>query len=472
LSIRAVVFDLDGVLTDSTPCHRQAFEQTLAPLGIGDFDYAPYAGQRTGEVIEAELRRAGMQSTPSLVEELAARKTALARAMLREANPVRPGSPAILDALSRAGYPLALASSGSAGTVETFLEANRCRDRFCSILTGADVSRAKPDPEIYRRAAGELKLAPSECLVVEDAVAGVIAARRAGSPVLGITGTCPAAELLDAGAWLCVDELTAIPAVLAGMAAEPVAIDPQRWTAVIPAAGRGSRLGFSRPKILFPVAGRMIVEWILDFLGPVCSQFVFVLSPDGRADVESELEKLIPGRYRTVIQEVPIGMGDAVSLGLGAVDTRHAAVVWGDQVALRRESVAACLRAHDGWLQPDLTCPTVWRAEPYIHFERDVEGCITGVLQKREGDTMPAAGESDTGFFCCRVAPVRRMLAEMRANPASRGAATGEFNFLPVIAELARRGVVISPALMSEEETVGINSAADAAAIEAFLRGA
>lgn len=246
-------------------------------------------------------------------------------------------------------------------------------------------------------------------------------------------------------------------------------VDPAQWTAIIPAAGKGSRLGFDRPKILFPVAGRMIVEWLLDLLLPNCGSIVFVLSPQGRADVEQELKRLIPGRYRIAIQEVPTGMGDAVELGLGDVYTRHVAIVWGDQVALKRSSVDACLRVHAGPLEPDLTFPTVMRANPYIHIERNADGRIAGLLQKREGDRMPSQGESDTGFFCLRTARLRELLALLRETNA-RGSATGEFNFLPIIPLAAREGVVVTPRFMTLEETIGINSGEDAAVLEPLLR--
>jgi bifunctional UDP-N-acetylglucosamine pyrophosphorylase/glucosamine-1-phosphate N-acetyltransferase len=247
------------------------------------------------------------------------------------------------------------------------------------------------------------------------------------------------------------------------------AIDRTQWSAVIPAAGRGSRLGFARPKILYPVAGRMIVEWLLGFLQPVCSAFVFVLSPEGREDVEGELDALIPGQYRTVIQVAPTGMGDAVDLGLTVVETPQVAIVWGDQVALRRGSVEACFRLHDGPLKPDLTCPTVIRPDPYIHFARDPTGRISGLCQKREGDVMPAEGESDTGFFCFRTEALRVLLSALRASATPGGAATGEFNFLPVIPLAAQRGIVLTPPFMTIKETVGINSSADAVLVEAFL---
>jgi len=246
-------------------------------------------------------------------------------------------------------------------------------------------------------------------------------------------------------------------------------VDPAQWTAVIPAAGRGSRLGFHRPKILYPVAGRLILDWLLDFLRPNCSELIFVLSPDGAGDVSSELDGRLPGRYKVVIQDTPTGMGDAVALALPKVRTPHVAIVWGDQVALRRRSVEACLRLQQGPLAPDMTCPTVMRDRPYIHFERDAQGRIAALLQLREGDAMPARGESDTGFFCFRTPVLTRLLEELRSVPTN-GRGTGEFNFLPVIPLAARQGIVITPRLMRVEETVGVNSPEDAGELEDFLR--
>ncbi len=249
------------------------------------------------------------------------------------------------------------------------------------------------------------------------------------------------------------------------------AVIPTEWTAVVPAAGRASRLGFHQPKILYPVAGRAILEWLLDFLAPSCSRLVMVLSPGGREVVEPELERLIPGRFAIVIQELPLGMGDAVQVALPAVHTPRLALVWGDQVALRRASVDACLRLHAGPLEPTVTCPTVLRARPYVHFDRDAAGRISGLRQAREGDLMPDTGESDTGFFCFQTARLRELLGSSLADAGDRGRSTGERNLLPVIPLAARQGLtVLTPHLMTLEETVGINSAADARLVESYLQ--
>lgn len=248
-------------------------------------------------------------------------------------------------------------------------------------------------------------------------------------------------------------------------------VEPSQWNTVIAAAGRGSRLGFDKPKILFPVGGRTILEWLLDLLLPRCAACVFVLSPEGRKEVEPHLESHAKGRYHITVQETPTGMGDAIAIGMEAVDTPFAALLWGDQVAIRPESIEAVLRLHQGPLVPSITVPTVMRPDPYIHFERDTSGRITRVLQAREGDAMPGRGESDAGFFCFCAEPLRGLLEDIRSGPNARGARTGEFNLLPVIPYAASLGLrVLTPQIMEIEETVGINSAADAARVEPYLR--
>jgi beta-phosphoglucomutase len=212
--IRAVIFDLDGVLIDSAPYHRAAFEEVFRPLGIDDFDYPRYAGWRTADVVENVLRAAARTPEPELVREMAGAKSRIAREKLAAANPVAPDCLAILEELSR-HYALALASSGSRQSVELFLAANCCASLFGSVLSGDDVKHAKPAPEIYERAFEALHIAPSDGLIVEDAAAGILAAKSAGAGVVvGFAGTSPAGQLLSAGADLMIQTLSELPGLL------------------------------------------------------------------------------------------------------------------------------------------------------------------------------------------------------------------------------------------------------------------
>lgn len=481
--ILGLVFDLDGVLVSSRAAHAQAFEEVLAAYGIHDFQYDGFAGWRTADVFRAVFAEKSLRIAEDDLAACARRKSARAGELLAAQNPVAPDCVSVVTQLSRE-YRLALASSGSRAAVEAFLVRTGLGPSFRSVLCGDDVRRAKPDPEIFRRSMEALALEPRSCVAIEDAVAGIQAARSAGARAIGF-GNARAADLRAAGAEQVVDSLAELARLLGSFAmAAPLTIDwdnwlqyaaPQvdcaRWTAIIPAAGKGSRLAFGRPKVLFPVAGRPILEWLLDLLLPFCATVVFVLSPDGRSDVEPEIERLAPGRCRIVIQPEPTGMGDAVRLGAAEVATPHTCVIWGDQVALRRTSVEAVLRLHQGPLAPHLTVPTVLRSEPYIHFERDETGRIARLLQAREGDAMPRHGESDCGFFCFQTEVLRSLLSQIRQSPASRGGHTTEFNFLPIIPFAAGASCrVLTPRLMTLEETVGINSAADASRVAPFLR--
>jgi HAD superfamily hydrolase (TIGR01509 family) len=443
------------------------FEQ----LGIDDFQYSPYAGWRTRDVIAAVLQRSGHLTSPSEIDAASSKKTQLARHMLESTRPVDPACGSVLANVA-AALPLGLASSASRAGVQAFLHWTGSGTMFRAILSGEDARRGKPDPEIYARCADQMGVSGSACLVVEDAVAGVAAARAMGATAIGLSGTVSPHDLLEAGAARVLSRLEELPGLLDSLQPCPARVEPSSWTAVIPAAGRGSRLGFHRSKILYPVAGRMILDWLLDFLEPNHGQMIFVLSPEGAADVTAELDQRIPGRFHVVVQHAPTGMGHAVELALPFVATPHVTVVWGDQVALQRVSVEACLRLHQGPLHPDLTCPTVLRPAPYIHFDRDGAGRISGLRQAREGDAMPEHGESDTGFFCFNTLRLAQLLRHARASGLTSGGRTAEFNLLPVIPIAAREGLVLTPRLMRLEETIGINSGEDAEALADFLRGA
>jgi beta-phosphoglucomutase len=208
------VFDLDGVLIDSTPCHQAAFEEVLEPLGISNFEYSRYAGWRTPEVIKDMLRRSGHPCSEETIASLAAEKSRLSRNKLRASNPVEPRTLFFVRALA-AHYVLALASSGSRASVDLFLAANDCASLFRSVLSGDDVDNAKPDREIYRRSFENLCADPGECAVVEDAVSGIVAAQAAGAGmIIGIAWRSPGDRLVRAGATHTIDGLDQLAGVL------------------------------------------------------------------------------------------------------------------------------------------------------------------------------------------------------------------------------------------------------------------
>jgi bifunctional UDP-N-acetylglucosamine pyrophosphorylase/glucosamine-1-phosphate N-acetyltransferase len=241
----------------------------------------------------------------------------------------------------------------------------------------------------------------------------------------------------------------------------------EEWTIVIPAAGRGTRLKFDRPKLLYPIAGKPIVEWLISALSPCCNRFVFVLSPSGAPLVTPELERLLRGSFDVAIQSEPRGMGDAVFAARSKVTTKNCLVVWGDQVGLRTETIRVCMRAHALRSNALLTLPTVLRRKPYIHFERDPTGRLKTVLQAREGDTMPEVGESDCGVFLFETRALFEALESAHSSLSLVcGAATHEFNLLPILPLFDKTpGNLCSVRVYGLEQTVGVNTVDDAQAI-------
>jgi bifunctional UDP-N-acetylglucosamine pyrophosphorylase/glucosamine-1-phosphate N-acetyltransferase len=229
---------------------------------------------------------------------------------------------------------------------------------------------------------------------------------------------------------------------------------------IVAAAGRGSRFG-AEPKVLAEGAGgRPLLLRVLDTVAGLDPAPVVVVAPDTRARVERAVAA--DGTHGPVFatQPGPTGMGDAVRIGLSTLDDAGTAlVVWGDMGALSRRLVLLAGAVH-AILGPPLTVPTKRRARPYAAVERAADGTIARFRLQREGDAVPAYGESDCGAFWIDVPAVLPVLAERRR--AASAEHNGEFGFLPVVEDLAARGTPALAALVAEDwESQGVNTPAD-----------
>jgi beta-phosphoglucomutase len=161
---------------------------------------------RTRDCLRIVMKEKGKNLPEGELLALANRKSRLSYERLAAENPVVPGTIETLRTLAR-DFRLGLASSASKESVMAFLDANDLRLLFATVLHGGDVERAKPDPEIYLRSCAEMALPPADCLVIEDSIAGIQAAKAAGIFTVGIAATCPASDLLAAGADDCIARL-------------------------------------------------------------------------------------------------------------------------------------------------------------------------------------------------------------------------------------------------------------------------
>lgn len=239
---------------------------------------------------------------------------------------------------------------------------------------------------------------------------------------------------------------------------------------VIPAAGRGSRLGWHGPKALCPVAGRPMLDHLLERYDALVDRFVVIAAPDAQDLIRRHLEP-IDDRADCVVQLQPTGMLPAVLCAMAPIEA-HAPdevwITWCDQIAIGAQTVRRLADEMDRHPEAEMIFPTVQQEPPYIHFVRDPRGRIISVRQRREGDEMPAIGESDAGLFALRLSAYVQRLVEYDRGRVE-GAGTGERNFLPFIPWLAARTEVRTFAVGDAREAVGINTPADLAVIEDYL---
>jgi len=194
--VRAVLWDLDGVLVDSAPFHFQAWRELLASLGreLSEADFRRTFGLRNDAILSdlvGDLPAAEM-------ERLAARKEALfRRAALGNIVPL-PGALALLRLLRERGFKLALVSSTPHGNIDLILGSLGVEGAFDVIVGEEDVRRGKPDPEGFLLAARRLGVPPEECVVIEDAPVGVEAAKRGGMRCAGVSRDRPRDALAKA----------------------------------------------------------------------------------------------------------------------------------------------------------------------------------------------------------------------------------------------------------------------------------
>jgi beta-phosphoglucomutase len=211
----AVVFDLDGTLCDSEPFIAAAAAEALRRrygIPVVREDFAPFVGAGDDRFIS------GAAASHGVTVDLAIDKPLTYEVYLElipgALQPIA-GAHAFLAALRTAGLRLALATGSDRVKLHANLSAIGLPEAaFDVIVSAEDVTRKKPDPEMFLAASDRLGLDPARCLVVEDARNGVLAGRAAGCEVLGVASSQAPGTLLEAGARVVVPDYTAVPADL------------------------------------------------------------------------------------------------------------------------------------------------------------------------------------------------------------------------------------------------------------------
>jgi len=197
MNIKGIIFDLDGVICSTDEYHYQAWKSIADDEGIY-FDRKineRLRGVSRAESLEIILERAAAVYSPEEKAALMEKKNNIYRELLKNMGPgdVTEEVRSTLRKLKERGYGLAIGSSSK--NTRFILERTALTDAFDGISDGNMISRSKPDPEVFIKAAGILGLKNEECLVIEDAISGINAANAAGFHSVGIG---PAAECDEA----------------------------------------------------------------------------------------------------------------------------------------------------------------------------------------------------------------------------------------------------------------------------------
>jgi beta-phosphoglucomutase len=211
--LQGVIFDMDGVLVDSEPFIKEAGVRMFAEKGfaVHEEDFTPFVGTGEDHFLGGVAEKYGL---PFDAKHDKARTYAIYLQLIRGRLQPLPGVFSFLGECRKRRLKVAVASSADAVKVQGNLhEIGLPPDTFDAIVNGSQVERKKPAPDIFLTAAQRLGLPPAVCLVVEDAVAGVAAAKAAGARCLALTTSFPAEQLTNAD-WIVADLAHAPPDIL------------------------------------------------------------------------------------------------------------------------------------------------------------------------------------------------------------------------------------------------------------------
>ncbi len=241
---------------------------------------------------------------------------------------------------------------------------------------------------------------------------------------------------------------------------------------VVPAAGRGSRLGMGRPKALIPLgSGVCVLDRICGAMRAVADDTVVVISPGFLEDPDAK-QVLTRNRLSTVVQEKPSGMLNAISLTESMWKTFDAVmIIWGDQVNIRQSTLIAARATYAAAIETSggsvCVIPTAWVENPYVQYDFTHEGDLLAIKESREGDECDTHGKSDVGTFLMSTDGLNEAIRHGQ-KILEPSLVTGEVNFLPLLRSLPDLGWCVSESASALPiESIGVNTAEELASARA-----
>ena len=216
-TIKALIFDMDGLLFDTEEIYCQANLAMAPQFGLTGYDrdyYARYIGVSDEESKRMYYRDFAAVGQGVIDDFIAASYAQVRELYRRSGAPLKPGAKELLAYLKQQEIPAIVASSNNREFVDLLLERGGIADYFIGSISGDDVSRAKPDPEIVLKAVAQLGVAPDSCLMLEDSLNGIKASHAAGVPVVMVPDLIAPNAEAEAKCLAIVASLLDVPALL------------------------------------------------------------------------------------------------------------------------------------------------------------------------------------------------------------------------------------------------------------------
>jgi beta-phosphoglucomutase len=197
-----VIFDMDGVLVDSRKPHFESWRQVAREFGrdMTEAEFADTFGRTNRDIVHFLW---GKSVSDDEIQKIGTRKEAVYRDIITKNIPAVPGLHQLLPSLCQAGAKLAVGSSGPIENVNLVLDGLGIREHFSAIVSSADVTEGKPNPQVFLTAAKKLGFEPKRCVVIEDAPAGIEAGHRGGMKVIALTTSYSPDKISNADKLCC-----------------------------------------------------------------------------------------------------------------------------------------------------------------------------------------------------------------------------------------------------------------------------
>ncbi len=205
--VKAVIWDMDGIIADTAQYHHKGWQIVFRQRGTNytEADFRRNTGKRSDTIVREVL---GEKIPQSEITEIIQEKDETFRQLMGQKIKLFPGVLKLITALKEHGFKIAIASSAPKENILLITRSLKIDNRFNAIISGWEVTKGKPHPQTFLLAAEKLGVAAADCIVIEDAISGVAASKRAGMRCIAVTNTTSRAELREAD--LIIDTLEEI----------------------------------------------------------------------------------------------------------------------------------------------------------------------------------------------------------------------------------------------------------------------